>query len=312
MPSVVNILPYSTKKSASARALATELGVKLVIPDETRSKYKAHANKRIINWGNSQGPKHVVGSDIINRFECVALATNKLRFFETIRPENRDETFPRAPDWTTNKNTVIEWLEAGFTAFARTKLNAHSGEGIVDVTSIEDLEKVANGTLFVKYIPKKQEWRIHLFRNSEGEYVEFLSQRKARKTPENQNYEELPLEELEGEVAPEPQAAEERGGAPDFQIPPNWRIRNVKNGFIYTRNEGNDPHPDIIQQAKKAISKLELDFGAVDVIFQEKDSRAFVLEINTAPGLVNSTVRDYAGMLQQNFLTNRKSEVVPF
>ena len=41
------------------------------------------------------------------------------------------------------------------------------------------------------------------------------------------------------------------------------------------------------------LKELGLDFGAVDVIWNEHESKAYVLEINTAPGLEGSTVEDY-------------------
>jgi D-alanine-D-alanine ligase-like ATP-grasp enzyme len=45
-----------------------------------------------------------------------------------------------------------------------------------------------------------------------------------------------------------------------------------------------------------------LDFGAVDVIWNEKQQRAYVLEVNTAPGLEGQTVDDYARGIKENFL----------
>jgi glutathione synthase/RimK-type ligase-like ATP-grasp enzyme len=36
-----------------------------------------------------------------------------------------------------------------------------------------------------------------------------------------------------------------------------------------------------------------LDFGAVDVIWNERQQRAYVLEINSAPGLEGTTIDDY-------------------
>jgi D-alanine-D-alanine ligase-like ATP-grasp enzyme len=46
-------------------------------------------------------------------------------------------------------------------------------------------------------------------------------------------------------------------------------------------------------QALLAIEACGLDFGAVDIIFNERKQTAFVLEVNTAPGLTGQTVAGY-------------------
>ncbi len=80
---------------------------------------------------------------------------------------------------------------------------------------------------------------------------------------------------------------------PDFIGEPNWRVRNHQNGFIYVRN-GVQAHEDVTTQALAAFEASGLDFGAVDVIFNGRTQQAYVLEINTAPGLQGQTVQSYA------------------
>ncbi len=72
---------------------------------------------------------------------------------------------------------------------------------------------------------------------------------------------------------------------------PNWQVRSHENGFVYVRN-GVDAPADVELQAKRAFETSGLDFGAVDVIWNGRE--AFVLEINTAPGLEGTTVEKYA------------------
>jgi glutathione synthase/RimK-type ligase-like ATP-grasp enzyme len=43
-----------------------------------------------------------------------------------------------------------------------------------------------------------------------------------------------------------------------------------------------------------AVAALGLDFGGVDVIWNERRQMAYVLEVNTACGLEGQTVNDYA------------------
>ena len=76
----------------------------------------------------------------------------------------------------------------------------------------------------------------------------------------------------------------------------NWQIRNHDNGFIYARDQV--PPRDVTEQALTSFLKSGLDFGAVDVIYNAKREKAYVLEINTAPGLEGTTVGLYARALE--------------
>jgi hypothetical protein len=72
----------------------------------------------------------------------------------------------------------------------------------------------------------------------------------------------------------------------------NSEIRNHSNGYIYARSD--IIVPDIVSEASlKAVELLGLDFGAVDIGYRERDNKAFVFEVNTAPGLVGTTLTKY-------------------
>lgn len=78
---------------------------------------------------------------------------------------------------------------------------------------------------------------------------------------------------------------------PDDQV--NWRVRNHSNGFIYVRQDVVAPTV-VVDAAREVFAHTGLDFGAVDVVYNEQRASAFVLEVNTAPGLEGQTVQDYA------------------
>ena len=73
---------------------------------------------------------------------------------------------------------------------------------------------------------------------------------------------------------------------------PNWRIRNLANGFIYAREDVRPPEC-VTSVARRALDCIDLDFGAVDVIYNARQNRAYVLEVNTAPGVTGTTVDRY-------------------
>jgi D-alanine-D-alanine ligase-like ATP-grasp enzyme len=139
----------------------------------------------------------------------------------------------------------------------RTLLQANSGKGIVVAEKAAD---VVRAPLYTKYVKKKDEYRIHVLRKP-GKEPEVISvQRKAK-----------------------------RHDAEDV----DFKIRNLANGFVFVR-EGVVPPDDVNRQAIEAIKTTGLAFGAVDVIWNEHLGQAFVLEVNTAPGLEGQTVEDYA------------------
>ena len=261
----IKIYPYnqaseSAKLLARSMTLDTRVGSVKLLRREN-STYKGNKAHTVINWGSSVAlPDHCNKGRVINTPDAVAKAANKLTFF-THCSTLGDES-PRIPAWTTNKAEVAQWLADGRTAFARKVLNGNSGEGIVDVIDTSVLDTVPDGTLFTMYVPKKLEWRIHVAFGKA-----FDVQRKAARTTNT----------VEG-------------------FTPNWRVRNFANGFVFERNGSGKPHADVIDQAVKATVGLGLDFGAVDVIWNEKHKQAFVLEVNTAPGIEASTLHQYSNM----------------
>ena len=233
--------------SEGAAELARALGIRRIRAEG--SSYVASPNKTVINWGASRLPEHVVGSRILNAPEAIARVSNKLRFFEAMVGENA----PRVPQWTADRTEASRWiLEDGAMVCARTVLNGHSAEGLVILERGVDF---VTAPLYTKYVPKKEEWRVHIHN---GTVIDL--QRKIKRS--------------------------------DMEVA-DWRVRNHDNGFIYARNV-DAPNPDIPAQALRAMALSGLDFGAVDVIFNQQQGRAFVLEINSAPGLSGQTVENYA------------------
>jgi len=144
----------------------------------------------------------------------------------------------------------------GFPVVCRTKLRGHSGDGIVIANNADEL---VDAPLYTKYIKKKDEYRVHVARH-EDDFDVFFIQRKARK---------LDVEE------------------------PNWLVRNLDGGFVFVEAQRVDVPDDVIEQAQRAIKALGLDFGGVDVIWNEREQKAYVLEINTACGLEERTALRY-------------------
>lgn len=163
--------------------------------------------------------------------------------------------------WTEDAAQAQEWLRDGMSVVARTMLRAHAGEGIVLVDPGDTLPPAP---LYTLYIKKQDEFRVHVFL---GTVIDV--QRKARKL-------EVPDEDV------------------------NWRIRTHDRGFIYAR-EGVGSltyHEQLTTTACDTTQQLGLDFGAVDLIYNQKQDRCYALEVNTAPGLEGTTLDRYTQALQ--------------
>lgn len=70
----------------------------------------------------------------------------------------------------------------------------------------------------------------------------------------------------------------------------NDYIKNLANGWVYCR-EGIEIPDNLLTCAKNALLALDLDFGAVDILYRK--GVPYVLEINTAPGLQGTTLSKY-------------------
>lgn len=255
------VLPYK-QGSASAKALALAMGGKVLRLEGSKNKIKP--GMIFINWGNTDPPENHMcilndnhtqaGCRMLNLPSYIRRASNKKLFFELMKETGNEELVP--PFWT-NRNDIPE---EAFPIVCRTVLAGHSGDGIVLAI---DPESLVDAPLYTKYIKKKDEYRVHVGRKetSDGpKYNAFATQQKARSTQ---------AEEV------------------------NWQIRNHRNGFIYKRN-GINPPESVISAAIKALEVSGLDFGAIDILWNDKQQRPYVLEINTAPGLEGQTVQDYA------------------
>lgn len=149
------------------------------------------------------------------------------------------------------------------TVYARHILTGHSGAGIEVIAPGTDM--LPNAPLYVKGIENHGEYRVHVVN---GQVIDYIKKRRRN-----------------GEPATEEQLA----------------VRNLANGWVYTR-ENLRRLERIEQLAISAVSALGLDFGAVDII-KDENGDVFVLEVNTACGMsettLNSYVSAFSSMIQE-------------
>lgn len=247
----IRIEPYRTWSGGAKR-----LGQHAGILRATTHQVKKHGDFDIIvNWGRSE--RRFKG-EYINDPARVENASNKsiaCKIFESSKVPQ--------PNYTTDLATAQKWVEDGHTAIARTLLRASGGRGIILINPNNNT-KLPKAPLYTQYVPKKDEYRVHVFK---GEVID-VQEKKRNKA------------------------------IPDEKV--NWQIRNHDNGFIYARG-GINPPGCISDTACRAVDALGLDFGAVDLGYNAKKGECVVYEVNTAPGLEGETLELYYQALLKTF-----------
>jgi len=273
------IYPYKMG-SSGARKLALELSRRNHRAKRVRrdGNYIPCRNHLIINWGNSTHPNwygrlanttEIVDTSVrwLNHPLAVESASNKLKTFRIMEREG-----VQIPEFTTSHEEANNW---GCKFLGRKKLNGHSGEGILifdpeypqqegGLYPAPDNDNPFTQDacpLYVKYIKKKNEYRVHVFN---GQVTDVQQKRKIQVV----NTEDV-----------------------------DYQVRNLHNGWVYCRNDIT-PHQSVLSYALDAVNSLGLDFGAVDVIWNSHYEQAYVLEINCAPGLEGTTLTNYADAIE--------------
>lgn len=258
-----NVFMYShNPNSESAIMLSRHLGIKRIA--HKNSRFVPSPDKTIINWGSSAIPEKYHECRIINKPADVGIFVDKVKTFQFLDNLLGVNTVP----WTQDIDVAVDWLDMGYPVVERHVINGTNGEGIVFVEPTNDDEPNAvdeTVELFTRYVKKKSEYRLH-----------FVNQLLI-KTQKKIRVKDFPEDRI------------------------NWRVRNLANGFIYQGIEHGIPD-QVIGNAKALARQIPLDFFAVDIIYNERSDRSFILEVNTAPGLSADTCEQYANYIHHMYL----------
>lgn len=151
--------------------------------------------------------------------------------------------------------------------FARLLVNSTNGRGIVEFNPQEQRD-FPNAPLYTEYIAKKVEYRVHVFNR---EVIDIQQKKKRR----------------------------------GFDDERNTRVRNTANGYVYCR-DGIDPPNGIADLSIRATAACNYQYGAVDVIYNKKMDKLFVLEVNSRPGLMGTTLEKYSEAIINEFNLEKK------
>lgn len=196
---------------------------------------------------------------------------NRVQFTVTQQPLNKVQQFYAFQREGISSPKFVETSEAAKglgcrVLFARTLINSTNGRGIIEFNSSD--ERYPRAPLYTEYIPKKAEYRFHVFN---GEVIDIQQKKKKR----------------------------------GFDDERDTRIRNMHNGYVYCR-DGVNPHAGAADLAVRATAACGYLYGAVDIIYNEKRAKYYVLEVNSRPGLMGTTLDKYAEALVTTYDLWRK------
>lgn len=231
-----------------------------VYPDRD---YRPRKNDLIIGWGSGNWPAWRREAD----------RTNTLWLNPSDKIDhaiNKPTTFSlfkaahvACPEFTSRIGKARQWLDNGLTVLARQELEGHDGSGLVIISNPEDLVKAE---LYTLYENKTAEYRVHVF---QGEV--FWAQERAPIENEDSKY---------------------------YTATPDKKIRTSSKGWaLYVANASCPRRCKT--EAVKAISALDLDFGCVDIGYNQREETPVCYEVNTAPELTDRTCRAYAQQIMK-------------
>ncbi len=158
-------------------------------------------------------------------------------------------------EFTTDKTIALEWLFDGRVVVGRRLLNSSEGKGIVVYNTYDELNSDTSPCkVYTRYALKKKEFRVHVFKD---QVVDVLEKRKKK-------------------------------GVTSVDA----KIRNTANGYVFCRQSVVEPE-GIRKLALRARTVTASDFVGVDIGFNEKLNKLFVIEVNSAPGMEGTTIKNY-------------------
>lgn len=192
----------------------------------------------------------------LNKHEAIKIACNKLSTYSKLESLN----YEYLPQWCTSKYEADQMLyratDGGTTLGSETIYcrTTLTGHSGSGIVLAKYQHELVDAPLYTLGTKNKLEFRVHVFK---GEIIDIQQKKK-------------------------------RAG-----VTGNAAIRNHANGYIYARSDINVPDV-VIDAAIKAVNSLGLDFGACDIGYNQLQNKAYLFEVNTAPGITGTTLEKYA------------------
>jgi hypothetical protein len=228
----------------------------------------------IISWGNSlilPSRDNVMLRNSIRK----TTYTNKLDFFSAFTETTVSPFLPMFFTDALEAANYVQSTTGGRRADSpilveRQILSGSGGEGISLIRQAGQIN--SSSRLWVVYKKKRNEYRVHFYKRTDG-IVSLFVQKKL----------------LKRDSAP-----------PRGQTEDQYKVRNLENGWVYSPNCTDYP-VHILRAAAEMAACSNLHFGAIDIVHNDASNSSWILEVNTAPGAVESTAKWYARNIVDDF-----------
>ncbi len=252
MPSKVKII--CSAPSNGAMAVVEELRARGVEASKLAGINPIKRNSLVVAWGTETPAADLNGAT------AITAARDKYTTFVALNPTVPVPPFYRIQaDVQRDRRRDDIWL-------ARTR----GGTGGSGIRVVRPGETMPAAELYVKYVPKSREFRLHMFRTPAGVECIHIQEKKKRRGVDQDRDEKL--------------------------------IRSHDNGWVFAENGleiSEALRTNLVSTCTRALEALGLDFGAFDVILDKEGTNVFVLEVNTRPGVESTSTRQaYAGAIQ--------------
>ena len=167
------------------------------------------------------------------------------------------------PEWTETWSTAALWAADEYVVFCRQYTQSGGGNGI---TVARCPDEMVHARFYTKHVPTSTEYRVHVW---DGKVID-ITEKRRRNDAEANPY-----------------------------------IRNHNHGWVFCRDDIALPYNDEelclpLEDAARAVRALGLDFGAVDVGWNDRLGVVTIFEVNTAPGLRGTTLERYVAAITQS------------
>lgn len=221
--------------------------------------YRPRVNDLIVNWGNGTMPE-TWSINTVEHLNHPICVRHAVNKLHTFEILTR-EGVP-TPEWTIDPIVAQTWVNEGNLVVERHNLTGSKGSGIV-------IKTPDDSSMFQ---------RVHI--DDAPLYTKLIP--RAR---------EYRVHVFDGQVIDLQQKKRREGNDSD------GTIKNLDNGWVFVRDDITPPPRSIFDVSIRAVQALGLDFGGVDVLV--KDGQCYVLEVNTACGLENSTLTTYVNAIKR-------------
>lgn len=252
------IYPYDMKSESYGLlrdTLREAHGKENVIGVYSDGAYSPKKSDVIVGWGYSKSPLWgdkalTVGANWLNRPSSIGNAVHKDTAFFLFRAHKVG-----IPNFTSSAKEASVWVSQEIPVVQREILTGSKGKG----ASVAHIPQEFNphAKLYTQLVPKKREFRVHVFQGKVIDVHEKIFKGKNAK-------------DFEIMAAQTPEQDE------------SWVWK--RSGVVLPL--------DAATQSERAVSALGLAFGGVDVVI-DKAEKAYVLEVNTAPWLGTKNVQYY-------------------